>query len=36
MGRIYYKPDGNRVLVSVHVKRDDKEQRRHIEKLRVL
>lgn len=36
MGRIYYKPDGNRVLVSVHVKRDDKEQRRHIEKLRAL
>lgn len=33
-GRIYYKPDGNRVLVSVHVKRDDKEQRRHIERLR--
>ena len=36
MGRIYYKPDGNRVLVSVHVKRDDKEQRRHIEKLRAV
>ena len=34
MGRIYYKPDGNRVLVSVHVKQDDKEQRRHIERLR--
>ena len=27
MGRIYYKPGGNRVLVSVHVKQDDKEQR---------
>lgn len=36
MGRIYYKPDGNRVLVSVHVKQDDKEQRRHIEKLRTV
>lgn len=34
MGRIYYKPDGNRVLVSVHVKHDEKEQRRHIERLR--
>ena len=36
MGRIYYKPDGDRVLVSVHVKQDDKEQRRHIERLRSL
>jgi hypothetical protein len=36
MGRIYYKPDGNRVLVSVHIKRDDKEQRRHVERLRRL
>jgi hypothetical protein len=36
MGRIYYKPDGNRVLVSVHVKQNDKEQRRHIERLRSL
>jgi hypothetical protein len=34
MGRIYYKPDGDRVLVSAHVKQDDKEQRRHIERLR--
>jgi len=34
MGRIYYKPDGSRVLVSVHVKQDEKEQRRHIERLR--
>jgi hypothetical protein len=34
MGRIYYKPDDTRVLVSVHIKRDDKEQRRHIERLR--
>lgn len=34
MGRIYYKPDGDQVLVSVHVKQDDKEQRRHIERLR--
>jgi hypothetical protein len=34
MGRIYYKPDGSRVLVSVHVKQDEKEQRRHIKKLR--
>ena len=36
MGRIYYRPDGNRVLVSVHVKQDDKEQRRHFEKLRAV
>lgn len=36
MGRIYYKPDGKRVLVSVHIKQDDKEQRRHIERLRAL
>lgn len=36
MGRIYYKPDGGRVLVSVHVKQDDKEQRRHLERLRSL
>ncbi len=36
MGRIYYKPDGNRVLVSVHIKQDDKEQRRHVERLRSL
>jgi hypothetical protein len=36
MGRVYYKPDGNCVLVSVHVKQDDKEQRRHIERLRSL
>ncbi|WP_186329069.1 hypothetical protein [Arthrobacter sp. U41] len=34
MGRIYYEPDGDRVLVSVHVKQDDMEQRRHIERLR--
>ncbi|WP_421093640.1 hypothetical protein [Pseudarthrobacter sp. CC4] len=34
MGRIYYKPDGAQVLVSVHVKQDDKEQRRHLERLR--
>ena len=34
MGRIYYKPDGSRVLVSVHVKQDEKEQRRHIKRLR--
>ncbi|MCW3767782.1 MULTISPECIES: hypothetical protein [Paenarthrobacter] len=34
MGRLYYKPDGNRVLVSVHIKQDDKEQRRHIDRLR--
>lgn len=34
MGRLYYKPDGNRVLVSVHIKQDDKEQRRHIERIR--
>ena len=26
MGRIHYTPDGARVLVSVHVKQDDKEQ----------
>lgn len=36
MGRIYYRPDGHRVLVSVHIKQDDKEQRRHLEKLRLL
>ena len=36
MGRLYYKPDGDRVLVSVHVKQDDKEQRRHVERLRSL
>lgn len=36
MGRVYYKPDGGRVIVSVHVKRDEKEQRRHIELLRSL
>ncbi|MDP9183200.1 MAG: hypothetical protein M3P04_10550 [Actinomycetota bacterium] len=36
MGRIYYKPDGDRVLVDVHVKQDDKEQRRHLERLRAL
>jgi hypothetical protein len=36
MGRIYYKPDGSRVLVSVHVKQDEKEQRRHIKKLRAV
>jgi hypothetical protein len=36
MGRIYYKPDGSRVLVSVHMKRNDKEQRRHIKRLATL
>jgi len=36
MGRIYYKPGGNRVLVSVHVKQNDKEQRRYLERLRSL
>ena len=36
MGRIYYKPDGSQVLVSVHVKQDEKEQRRHIERLRLV
>ena len=36
MGRLYYKPDGDRVLVSVHIKRDNKEQRRHVERLRSL
>lgn len=34
MGRIYYKPDGSEVLVSVHIKQDEKEQRRHIDRLR--
>ncbi|WP_428342360.1 hypothetical protein [Mycobacterium sp.] len=34
MGRIYYKPDGKRVLVSVDIKQNDKQQRRHIERLR--
>lgn len=32
MGRIHYKSDGGRVLVSVHVKQDDKL--RQIERLR--
>lgn len=36
MGRVYYKPEGSEVLVSVHVKQDEKEQRRHIERLRSL
>ena len=36
MGRIYYKPHGDSVLVSVHIKQDDKEQRRHVERLRSL
>lgn len=35
-GRIYYKPDGDRILVSVHVNRDDEERRRHVERLRRL
>ncbi|MEU6085310.1 hypothetical protein ABZ865_00625 [Streptomyces sp. NPDC047085] len=34
LGRIYYKPDSQRVLVSVHIKHDDQQQRRHIERLR--
>lgn len=34
LGRIYYKPDSGSVVVSVHVKQDDKQQRRHIERLR--
>ncbi|WEH18483.1 hypothetical protein [Streptomyces sp. VNUA24] len=34
LGRIYYKPDGQRVLVSVHIKQDDQQQRHHIERLR--
>jgi len=34
LGRIYYKPDGDRVLVSVHIKQDEKQQRRHLERLR--
>lgn len=34
LGRIYYKPDGHRVLVSVHIKQDEKQQKRHIERLR--
>ena len=25
LGRIYYKPDGQRVLVSVHIKQDEKQ-----------
>lgn len=33
MGRLYYRPDGNRVIVCVHVKRNDKEQDRLIRKL---
>jgi hypothetical protein len=34
LGRIYYKPDGGRVLVSVHIKQDEKQQKRHIDRLR--
>ncbi|WP_076263832.1 hypothetical protein [Intrasporangium flavum] len=34
LGRIYYKPNGPTVLVSVHIKQDEKQQRRHIERLR--
>ncbi|MFF9037587.1 hypothetical protein ACF090_19195 [Streptomyces sp. NPDC014892] len=34
LGRIYYKPDGQRVLVSVHIEQDEKQQRHHIERLR--
>jgi hypothetical protein len=34
--RIYYKPDGERVIVSLHLKENDKQQRRHIERLRNL
>lgn len=34
LGRIYYKPDGRRVLVSVHIEQDEKDQRHHIERLR--
>ncbi|MFI1652737.1 hypothetical protein ACH4XT_38210 [Streptomyces avidinii] len=34
LGRIYYKPDGQRVLVSVHIDQGDKQQRRHVERLR--
>ena len=34
--RIYYKPDGDKVVVSLHLKEDDKQQRRHIERLKNL
>ncbi|MEV0975271.1 hypothetical protein [Streptomyces sp. NPDC049915] len=34
LGRIFYKPDGQRVLASVHIEQDEKEQRHHIERLR--
>lgn len=34
--RIYYKPDGGKVVVSLHLKEDDKQQRRHIERLKNL
>ncbi|MFI1710892.1 hypothetical protein [Streptomyces griseoruber] len=34
LGRIYYKPGGQRVLVSVHIEQDEKQQRHHIERLR--
>jgi hypothetical protein len=34
LGRIYYKPNGGRVLVSVHIKQDEKQQKRHIDRLR--
>ncbi|MFC0681763.1 hypothetical protein ACFFGH_28360 [Lysobacter korlensis] len=33
LGRIYYLPGGPRVLVSVHIKQDDKQQQRHIGRL---
>ncbi len=36
LGRIYYKPGGQRVLVSVHIKQDEKQQKRHIDRLRAL
>ena len=36
MGRIYYKPAGSRVLVSVHLKRNDREQERYLKRLRAV
>ncbi|WP_248960899.1 hypothetical protein [Sphaerisporangium perillae] len=36
LGRIYYKPNGGRVLVSVHIKQDEKQQKRHIDRLRAV
>ncbi|MEO5535833.1 MAG: hypothetical protein ABIR17_11970 [Pseudolysinimonas sp.] len=36
MGRVYYRPGGGRVLVCVHIKRNDKEQTRQLRRLAAL